>query len=412
MTHYTAKTFAPNAHPSLQAWPLDALRALNASSSMPARLNRLRGGSVFDGLTLPLAALALAACGGGGGGSAPVVTMAPDATENPNTPDTPDDGENGDETPPVTATPIDRTGTTGDDPFTATADEENFDGLAGSDTVSYADSTTGVTADLTNGGAGGYAEGDTYANIENLDGSAYNDILTGDDGDNTLKGGAGDDTLIGGAGADTLEGGAGIDTASYKGSNTGVNIYLSLQDANGYSFSQNRGHAQGDRLKDIENIVGSDFNDDVVANDSDNVLKGGAGNDSLQGEGGDDTLDGGTGRNFLRGGDGDDVFILDSTNTVTDVATASVITDFTVPASATATNAETDSITLSGNIGTIWIDQSTFDASGLTTNNSTISDTVVYTNAVRTQILVVLQDFTGDLAGHITNDAGVEVSIL
>jgi len=97
---------------------------------------------------------------------------------------------------------------------------------------------------------------------------------------------------------------------------------------------------------------------------------------------------------------------LDQTGGIWQGLGASVIADLT------ATNAETDSITLSGNIGTIWIDQSTFDTTGLTTNNSTISDTVAYTNAVRTQILVVLRDFTGDLAGHITNDAGVEVSIL
>ena len=47
--------------------------------------------------------------------------------------------------------------------------------------------------------------------VENAEGSAFDDSITGDGGDNLLSGMAGDDTLAGGAGADTLEGGAGAD---------------------------------------------------------------------------------------------------------------------------------------------------------------------------------------------------------
>ena len=67
-------------------------------------------------------------------------------------------------------------------------------------------------------GAGGDAQGDTLATIENIIGSAFADTLTGNAAANTLDGRSGNDTLIGGAGADALIGGAGTDTADYSSS--------------------------------------------------------------------------------------------------------------------------------------------------------------------------------------------------
>ena len=73
-------------------------------------------------------------------------------------------------------------------------------------------------ADDTN--AGGHAEGDEIANVENIRGSNHADVLTGDnaantlrglDGDDDLRGNDGDDLLYGETGADRLEGGAGTD---------------------------------------------------------------------------------------------------------------------------------------------------------------------------------------------------------
>lgn len=76
------------------------------------------------------------------------------------------------------------------------------------DTASYRDSGAAVTASLTSGsGTTGDAAGDTYSGIENLTGSAHNDVLTGDGSANTLIGLAGSDILSGGAGNDILTGG-------------------------------------------------------------------------------------------------------------------------------------------------------------------------------------------------------------
>ena len=69
------------------------------------------------------------------------------------------------------------------------AGADALNGGTGSDTASYSTSTAGIIASLSYGvGAGGDAEGDTYASIENLTGSDFADALVGNDGNNTLGG--------------------------------------------------------------------------------------------------------------------------------------------------------------------------------------------------------------------------------
>jgi Ca2+-binding RTX toxin-like protein len=104
------------------------------------------------------------------------------------------------------------TGDGGDNVLTGAGAGDTIDGGAGSDTASYAGSTSAVTVNLATGmNSGGEATGDVLTSIENLIGSAYNDILTGGMGGNILTGGAGNDTISAGAGADTLRGGLGND---------------------------------------------------------------------------------------------------------------------------------------------------------------------------------------------------------
>ena len=108
----------------------------------------------------------------------------------------------------------------------------------GVDWIRYDDSSEAVQVSLATGqGFGGTAQGDTVLNVENVFGSAYNDTLIGDDGDNTLrgdagndtlKGGGGDDVLLGDSGNDTLRGGAGADVLN-GGSGTDTANYLELE---------------------------------------------------------------------------------------------------------------------------------------------------------------------------------------
>jgi Ca2+-binding RTX toxin-like protein len=194
-----------------------------------------------------------------------------------------------------------------------------INGGGGSDIANYSDSSEGVSVSLASGlGQGGTAEGDTLTSIENLTGSAHDDVLVGDGGDNelrgldgndTLKGGGGSDTLFGngdsdllkgGGGADELNGGSGIDTATYSDSPEGV--FISLIDD-----TADWGDAEGDELNGIENVTGSDYSDTLWGNDGINVLRGLDGNDFLMGFGGDDTLWGGNNNDSLYGREGVDV---------------------------------------------------------------------------------------------------------
>ena len=91
------------------------------------------------------------------------------------------------------------------DTFIANADPNQLDGRGGIDTVSYVNSTAGVNVDLSTGeGSGGFASGDLLIKIENIQGSDFDDTLTGDSQINVLNGRGGNDVLAGGAGKDTL----------------------------------------------------------------------------------------------------------------------------------------------------------------------------------------------------------------
>jgi Ca2+-binding RTX toxin-like protein len=137
---------------------------------------------------------------------------------------------------------------------------------------------------------------DTLYAINNLDGSAFDDFLWGDDTDNVLDGNAGSDVLHGEGGHDSLRGGSGndflygdegTDTALYDGATAGVTVNL----ATGIATQPNG----TDLLFEIENAEGGDFADTLTGDEGANVLDGNGGDDRLIGGLGDDTLKGGSG---------------------------------------------------------------------------------------------------------------------
>jgi Ca2+-binding RTX toxin-like protein len=141
-------------------------------------------------------------------------------------------------------------------------------------------------------------------------GMGGNDILSGGGGNDLIDGGTGNDLLIGGTGADQLIGGTGFDTASYVTSAGAVYVDL----ANNFGLYAD---AQGDTFSSIEKVIGSSFDDTLIADDrgisldggfGNDYLKGGAGWDVLTGGAGVDTLEGGLGLDILTGGANSDLF--------------------------------------------------------------------------------------------------------
>ena len=156
-------------------------------------------------------------------------------------------------------------------------------GEAGND-VLYGESANGSSSAMSNDLLSG-GDGDDL-----IFGGVGNDTIDGGNGNDTLNGESGNDVLIGGAGADSMNGGTGIDTVDYSANAVGVNARLYQELAVG-------GDANGDILIDIENVIGSNFNDTLIGESGGvaNRLEGGAGNDLLNGGSGADTLIGGAG---------------------------------------------------------------------------------------------------------------------
>ncbi|WP_234839489.1 retention module-containing protein [Aeromonas caviae] len=181
---------------------------------------------------------------------------------------------------------------------TDNAGSVTFDNTSGNATPSsyegsfnYTNSTTTDTAKV-------------YVDVQSgstLTGSYLDEILIGGSGNDRLNGNAGNDILLGGLGNDTLNGGNGNDTASYFDSSAGVTVTVN-------GANQNTGGAGTDSLSNMENLVGSMFNDSLTGDGNANVLSGLAGNDILSGGGGDDLLIGGAGSDTLTGGAGKDTF--------------------------------------------------------------------------------------------------------
>ncbi|MFN7228850.1 MAG: calcium-binding protein [Synechococcaceae cyanobacterium] len=184
---------------------------------------------------------------------------------------------------------------------------DTLEGGRGDDTVSYAAAGSGVTVSLAISGPQntGGAGSDRLSGFENLRGSRFDDILSGDGENNEL------------------DGGEGIDTVSYSGAAARVVVSLALQ-----GESQATEGAGEDRLRGFENLRGSAFNDVLSGDGGANAIEGGGGNDRMRGGAGLDTASysgAAAGNDTLSGGGGADRFVVGPTPAAAD---ADTVTDF------------------------------------------------------------------------------------
>ncbi len=147
-----------------------------------------------------------------------------------------------------------------------------------------------------------------FAGNDTINGEGGDDVIYGGDGNDTLNGGDGNDVLEGGNGNDIIDGGAGIDTVSYASASQYVWINLSVT----WPYDTRGGHLDG--MINVENVIGSDFDDRLTGNNVANQINGGAGNDFIVGGAGDDVLTGGSGNDHFL------YYVGDGKDTITDLA--------------------------------------------------------------------------------------------
>lgn len=195
-------------------------------------------------------------------------------------------------------------------------------------------------------------ERDKVKSVENIVGGSANDPLVGDNNGNLLDGGGGDDLIKSGGGNDLIIGGGGgnddidggdgtdeisfvpiidpiVDGVKYSPANNKLNddkslvLDLRLDDNRGrFSFNTVQTSAASNQpaggpsmlkvsastsnvdtpwrgaMSSIENVTGTEKNDQIAGTVVVNILNGYAGNDILYGAGGNDTLIGGEGNDW------------------------------------------------------------------------------------------------------------------
>ncbi|MEZ5596308.1 MAG: calcium-binding protein [Pseudomonadales bacterium] len=175
-----------------------------------------------------------------------------------------------------------------------------LEGGAGSDTADYSAYAVRIIADLmeSDSGAayvtidpdGDLFEEDRLRQVENILSGSADDVLIGDDADNSFNGGAGSDLLIGHGGFDTLDGAGGVDTVDYSDSAKAITANLS-ETTNNVTVDS----GDIDTVLNVENFIATDFDDRVIGSAEADTIFGGLGNDRLSGGRGNDHLDGGEG---------------------------------------------------------------------------------------------------------------------
>ncbi|MDY0328369.1 MAG: hypothetical protein RBR07_08990, partial [Arcobacteraceae bacterium] len=196
-------------------------------------------------------------------------------------------------------------GSQGDDTIEGDSSNNVFDGNSGTDTIVFENAGAKVVANIgnevtlnsitytANQATGATIGTDTITNFENITGGSGDDTLIGNSGINIIYGGIGkdfifggegddklygedgDDLIAGGEGHDTIDGGEGSDTVTYADASS---VIVNLRGATyGSGYVTYGVDEYTDKLYSIENVTGSDGDDTIQGNETNNTLDGAAG---------------------------------------------------------------------------------------------------------------------------------------
>ena len=157
-----------------------------------------------------------------------------------------------------------------------------LDDVSGSNTLNVSALTSGVTLNLNQGAfssVGKYATGTPAKNnvsisygtvLQNVVGSAFADVVVGNEAINTLQTGVGNDMVTGAGGNDVLDGGAGLDMAVWTGASSNYELTLSAGSSgssSGTASWQVKAKTGTDGTDTLTNIERLQFTDTYVALD-------------------------------------------------------------------------------------------------------------------------------------------------
>ncbi len=210
------------------------------------------------------------------------------------------------------------TGNSANNLFIMGTGAQSVSGGAGSDTVSYAHAGAAVTVDLLTWTYGGEAADDYMTSIENLTGSAYDDVLRALGTQSIIDGGPGADTMEGRNGGDIYyvdnagdivieAAGGGSDEVRIRNlaSYTLPAFVEKLTNTTTFMFT-----GTGNSMNNV--INGGTTSDYLLGGAGHDTLNGGHGDDELHGNDDHDILNGGSGSDLMYGGYGNDIFYVEN----------------------------------------------------------------------------------------------------
>ena len=146
---------------------------------------------------------------------------------------------------------------------------------------------------------------------DTINGGTGNDTLQGDNGNDSLLGSDGNDLILGGIGNDSLSGGLGNDTLR---TSSGLDLVSDGAGNDVIDFSGRSSGAVFTSSGGNDSIIGSNFADQLTGNIGNDNIDGRLGNDTLNGGLGNDTIRGSFGNDRVNGDGGNDSLIGDAGN--------------------------------------------------------------------------------------------------
>ncbi len=193
-----------------------------------------------------------------------------------------------------------------------------------------------VTVDIADDTAIGGGNNDYVKNIEYFTLGRNNDSVIGTssaqtiysrEGNDTIRGGGGNDYIHSGIGNDdvyvgdgnfTVDGVSGNDYLDMGDITSAVNIDMTVTNGSNYVMVYDNNGNVG-QFKNFDSIAATNFNDTIIGDNEDNVIRIGSGDDYVHGGNGSDYIHVSTGNNTLIGGNGYDIIRFNYVNSGQDI---------------------------------------------------------------------------------------------